>query len=386
LTLIGIDIPKILELAPSPAYVVDLGRLRHNLAILDQVQSRSGAKILLALKAFAMWSTFPLIRQTLHGVCASSPWEAQLGREEFGREVHSFSAAFKESDVRALLPISDHLVFNSFAQFERFRPLWEKERGRVSIGLRVNPEHSEGHTEIYDPCAPKSRLGIPRREFDGQSLEGVDGLHFHTLCEQLFEPLERTAKVFEEKFGEFLPGMKWLNFGGGHHITREGYDIDGLVELIKHFQGKYGVEVYLEPGEAIAIGTGLLVGEVLDVVHNQVDTAILDVSATCHMPDVLEMPYRPGILGGADPGEKPHTYRLGGPSCLAGDIIGDWSFDRPLRPGDRLAFLDMAHYTMVKTTTFNGIQHPHLCTYEPESGELEVVRSFGYADFRSRLS
>lgn len=386
LTLIGIDIPKILELAPSPAYVVDLGRLRHNLAILDQVQSRSGAKILLALKAFAMWSTFPLIRQTLHGVCASSPWEAQLGREEFGREVHSFSAAFKESDVRALLPISDHLVFNSFAQFERFRPLWEKERGRVSIGLRVNPEHSEGHTEIYDPCAPKSRLGIPRREFDGQSLEGVDGLHFHTLCEQLFEPLERTAKVFEEKFGAFLPGMKWLNFGGGHHITREGYDIDGLVELIKHFQGKYGVEVYLEPGEAIAIGTGLLVGEVLDVVHNQVDTAILDVSATCHMPDVLEMPYRPGILGGGDPGEKPHTYRLGGPSCLAGDIIGDWSFDRPLRPGDRLAFLDMAHYTMVKTTTFNGIQHPHLCTYEPETGELEVVRSFGYADFRNRLS
>ena len=384
--MINIDIPKILELAPSPAYVVDLGRLRHNLSILDAVQQRSGAKILLALMAFAMWRTFPLIRQTLHGVCASSPWEARLGREEFGREVHSFAAAFKESDIRELLPISNHLVFNSFAQFERFRPLWEKERGRVSVGLRVNPEHSEGHTELYDPCAPNSRLGIPRREFDGRSLDGVEGLHFHTLCEHLFEPLARTAKVFEEKFGGFLPQMKWLNFGGGHHITREGYDLDGLVELVKYFKEKYDVEIYLEPGEAIAIGTGVLVGEVLDVVDNAMQTAILDVSATCHMPDVLEMPYRPGILGGFDAGEKACTYRLGGPSCLAGDIIGEWSFEQPLAAGDRLAFLDMAHYTMVKTTTFNGIQHPHLCTYEPETGELKVVRRFVYEDFRSRLS
>jgi carboxynorspermidine decarboxylase len=382
----GIDIPKILALAPSPAYVVDLGRLRHNLAILDQVQQRSGAKILLALKAFAMWSTFPIIRQTLHGVCASSPWEARLGREEFGREVHSFAAAFKESDIRELLAISNHLVFNSFAQLERFRPLWERERGRVSVGLRVNPEHSEGAVPLYDPCAPCSRLGIPRREFDGKSLAGIEGLHFHTLCEQLFEPLQRTAAVFEEKFGEFLPGLKWLNLGGGHHITRAGYDIDGLVELVKYFREKYGVEVYLEPGEAIAIGTGILVGEVLDVVSNEIVTAILDVSATCHMPDVLEMPYRPGILGGFDAGKKAYTYRLGGPSCLAGDIVGDWSFAQPLHAGDRLAFLDMAHYTMVKTTTFNGIQHPHLCTFEPETGELKVVRSFGYEDFRSRLS
>lgn len=382
----GIDIEKILKLAPSPAYVVDLGRLRHNLAILDEVQKRSGAKILMALKAFAMWSVFPVIRETLHGVCASSPWEARLGREEFGREVHSFAAAFKQSDVVELLTLSNHLVFNSFNQLERFRPLWEKERGRVSVGLRVNPEHSEGHTAIYDPCAPKSRLGIPRREFDGRSLEGVEGLHFHTLCEQLFEPLERTAKVFEEKFGAFLPGMKWLNLGGGHHITREGYDIDALVELITYFKGKYGVEVYLEPGEAIAIGTGILVGEVLDVVHNEMDIAILDVSATCHMPDVLEMPYRPGITGGFDAGEKAHTYRLGGPSCLAGDVIGDWSFETPLKPGDRLAFEDMSHYTMVKTTTFNGIQHPAICTFEPEAGELKVVRSFGYEDFKVRLS
>ena len=382
----GIDIDKILELAPSPAYVVDLGRLRHNLAILDDVQKRSGARILMALKAFAMWSVFPIIRETLLGVCASSPWEARLGREEFGREVHSFSAAFKESDVAELLHISNHLVFNSFNQLERFRPLWEKEKGSVSVGLRVNPEHSEGHTAIYDPCAPASRLGIPRGEFDGRSLEGVEGLHFHTLCEQLFEPLERTAQAFEEKFGEFLPHMKWLNLGGGHHITREGYDIDGLVKLVKYFREKYHVEVYLEPGEAIAIGTGILVGEVLDVVHNELDIAILDVSATCHMPDILEMPYRPGIKNGFDPGEKAHTYRLGGPSCLAGDVIGDWSFDQPLKAGDRLAFLDMAHYTMVKTTTFNGIQHPAICTFEPQTGQLKVVRSFGYEDFKTRLS
>jgi len=382
----GIDIPKILELAPSPAYVVDLGRLRHNLEILDRVQQRSGAKILLALKAFALWKTFPLIRQTLHGVCASSPWEARLGREEFGREVHSFAAAFKKSDVVELLGISNHLVFNSFAQLERFRPLWEKEKGRVSIGLRINPEHSEGHTRIYDPCAPGSRLGIPRGEFESRSLEGVEGLHFHTLCEQLFEPLARTAKVVEENFGNYLSKMKWLNFGGGHHITREGYDIDGLVELIEHFQGKYGVQVYLEPGEAIAIGTGLLVSEVLDVVHNRFDTAILDVSATCHMPDVLEMPYRPEIFGGFDAGTKPYGYRLGGPSCLAGDVIGEWSFDEPLSVGKRLAFLDMAHYTMVKTTTFNGIRHPHICTFEPETGELKVLRSFGYEDFKNRLA
>jgi carboxynorspermidine decarboxylase len=382
----GIDIEEILKHAPSPAYVVDLGRLRHNLAILDHVQQKSGARILLAMKAFSMWSVFPLIRQTLHGVCASSPWEARLGREEFDREVHSFAAAFKESDISELLDISNHLVFNSFGQLERFRPLWEKKTGTVSIGLRVNPEHSEGHTAIYDPCAVNSRLGIPRAEFEGRSLSGVEGLHFHTLCEQLFEPLERTAKVFEKKFGTFLPGMKWLNLGGGHHITREGYDIDGLVELIKHFRGKYDLEVYLEPGEAIAIGTGILVGEVLDIVNNGMDIAILDISATCHMPDILEMPYRPGITGGFDPGEKPHTYRLAGPSCLAGDIIGDWSFEQPLRVGDRLAFEDMSHYTMVKTTTFNGIQHPAICTWEPENGKLEVKRSFGYQDFKGRLS
>lgn len=382
----GIDIDKILELAPSPAFVVDLGRLRHNLELLREVQERSGAKVLMALKAYSMWSTFPLIREYLQGVCASSPWEARLGFEEFGGEIHSFAAAFKESDIRELLPISNHLVFNSFDQLERFRPLWQAEQGRVSIGLRVNPEHSEGEVEIYDPCAPNSRLGIRRDAFEGRSLEGVEGLHFHTLCEHLFEPLQRTAAAFEEKFGAFLPRMKWLNLGGGHHITRSGYDIDGLVALVKHFREKYDLEVYLEPGEAVVIGTGLLVGEVLDIAPGTPPNALLDVSVTCHMPDVLEMPYRPDITGGEKPGFLAHTYRLGGPSCLAGDVIGDWSFAQPLAVGQRLAFEDMAHYTMVKTTTFNGIQHPHLCTYEPQTGELKVVRSFGYADFRGKLS
>ena len=381
----SIDIDKILELAPSPAYVVDVARLRHNLSILDQVQQRSGAKILLALKAFAMWSTFPLLRQTLHGVCASSPWEAKLGYDEFGGEVHSFAAAFKESDILELLPISDHLVFNSFAQLERFRPLWSQQ-AELSVGLRVNPEHSEGHTELYDPCAPNSRLGIKREQFDGQSLQGVEGLHFHTLCEHMFEPLERTAKVFEQKFGEFLPQMKWLNLGGGHHITKGGYDIDALVELINYFRDKYQLEVYLEPGEAVALDAGVLVSEVLDILPGKMGTAILDVSATCHMPDVLEMPYRPEIAGGFAAGEKAHSYRLAGPSCLAGDVIGDWSFAQPLKCGDKLAFLDMAHYTMVKSSMFNGIGHPHLCLFDPELNALRRVRSFSYEDFRSRLS
>jgi carboxynorspermidine decarboxylase len=382
----AIDIDKILQLAPSPAYVVDLGRLRANLAILDEVQKRSGAKILLALKGFAMWSVFPIIRETLHGVCASSPWEARLGREEFGREVHSFSPGLRDSDVALLLESSNHLVFNSFDQMERFRPLWQKYASRISIGLRVNPEHSEGHTPLYDPCAPLSRLGIRRAEFEGRSLDGVEGIHFHTLCEQLFEPLERTSAVFEERFGEFLPRMKWLNLGGGHHITRPGYDIDGLVALVRHFREKYNLAVYLEPGEAIALNTGVLVGEVLDIVRNEMEIAILDVSVTCHMPDVLEMPYRPGIHGGFEPGEKAHAYRLGGPSCLAGDVIGDWSFEKRLNIGDRIAFLDMAHYTMVKNTTFNGIRLPSICTWETETEELKVVRSFGYEDFKNRLS
>ena len=382
----GVAIASIADQAPSPSYVVDLDRIRHNLAILERVQRESGATVLMALKAFSMWSVFPLISETLSGVCASSPWEARLGREEFGKEVHSFAAAFKESDVIELLELSDHLVFNSFDQLERFRPRWEAYNGKVSVGLRINPEHSEGHTAIYDPCAPCSRLGIPLAAFEGRSLDGVDGLHFHTLCEQLFDPLERTVAVVEEKFGHYLHGLRWLNLGGGHHITREGYDVDGLIALIKRLKSTYGLDVYIEPGEAVVIGTGVLVAEVLDIINNGMDIAILDVSATCHMPDVLEMPYRPEITGGELPGVLPFTYRLGGPSCLAGDVIGDWSFAEPLRVGQRLVFEDMSHYTMVKTTTFNGIQHPSLCTYEPSDNRLTVVRRFEYEDFRARLS
>ncbi len=382
----GINIDAIANKAPSPSYVVDLGRLRHNLALLGRVQEESGATVLMALKAFAMWKTFPLIRETLSGVCASSPWEARLGREEFGKEVHSFAAAFKEDDVRELLSLSDHMVFNSFEQLERFRPLWQHHQPHVSVGLRINPQHSEGHTALYDPCAPCSRLGITLDAFHGRSLEGVEGLHFHTLCEQMLEPLERTVAAVEKQFGEYLHGMRWLNLGGGHHITREGYDIEGLIRLIKRLRTTYGVDVYLEPGEAVIIGTGVLVSEVLDIVHNAMDIAILDVSATCHMPDVLEMPYRPEVTNGDFPGVHPHTYRLAGPSCLAGDVIGDWSFCQPLTVGQRLVFEDMSHYTMVKTTTFNGIQHPALCIYEPNDGTLEVVRHFGYSDFKARLS
>jgi len=327
---------EIAKLCPSPAFVVDLGTLRENVAVLEHVQKESGAKILFALKAFSMWSVFHVFNKVLKGVCASSPWEARLGREAFGGEVHGFAAAFSEEDVKTLLPLCDHLVFNSFNQLERFRPLWERETGRLSVGLRVNPGHSEGHTPLYDPCAPRSRLGILRADFDGRSLDGVEGLHFHALCEQLFEPLERMTAAFEARFAEFFPQMKWLNLGGGHHITREGYDVAALIALVKRLRETYGVEVYLEPGEAGVLGSGVLVGEVLDVVTNEVDIAILNVSGTCHMPDVLEMPYRPPVLGGFDPGEKAHTYRLAGPSCLAGDVIGDWSFDEPLKPGDRL--------------------------------------------------
>lgn len=380
-----IDVEKIASLAPSPCYVVDLGALRRNLEILGEVKEKSGAKILLALKGFSLWPVFGTVAETLDGVCASSPWEARLGREEFGGEVHSFAAGFSERDVAEILCYSNHLVFNSFYQLEKMRPLWEEYAGRVSVGLRVNPQHSEGHTPIYDPCAPFSRLGITRDKFECRSLNGVEGLHFHTLCEQLFEPLERTAKVFEEKFGNILKGMKWLNLGGGHHITREGYDIGGLVKLVKYFREEYGVEVYLEPGEAIAINTGVLAGTVLDVVENGMEIAILDISASCHMPDVLEMPYRPPLFKGFDAGAKPHTYRLAGPSCLAGDVIGDWSFEEPLKPGQSVVFMDQAHYTMVKNTTFNGIRLPSIAVFEPETGELTVLRQFGYEDFKTRL-
>lgn len=380
------DLVNILAQSPSPCFVVHLGLLRRNLEILDSVQQRTGAKVLLALKGFAMFSTFPLIREYLHGICASSPHEAQLGREEFGREVHSFAPAFSETDMDSLIRLSDHIVFNSFNQWKKHRARVKASGRKIECGLRINPEISTGKVAIYDPCSPGSRLGIRRQQFEGESLEGIDGLHFHTLCEQNSDDLEKTLVGVEEKFGEFLPQMKWLNFGGGHHITRDDYDVERLCRLIRHFRDRYNLQIYLEPGEAVALNTGVLIATVLDIVDAETPVVILDTSAQAHMPDVLEMPYRPVIVDGGDPGEKSHTYRLGGMTCLAGDVIGDWSFDKELKPGDRLTFLDMGHYSMVKTTTFNGIRLPSIATYDPQSEKVEVVRSFGYEDYRNRLS
>jgi len=384
----GHDPLAFVDKAPSPAYVVDVERLKANLAVLDSVQQRTGAKILLALKGFAMHALFPLIRETLHGVCASSPHEARLGRELFGREVHSFAPAFSATDIDELVQLSDHIVFNSFAQWERHRERVLASPRHISCGLRINPEHSEGAVAIYDPCARGSRLGIRRADFDGRSLDGIDGLHWHTLCEQNSDALERTLDVVERKFGSLMHGMQWINFGGGHHITRPDYDIDRLCRCIDRVTTRYKVQVYLEPGEAVALHTGFLVASVLDVVEapGEIPVAILDTSASAHMPDVLEMPYRPGIIGADLPGVRPHTYRLGGLTCLAGDVIGDYSFDAPLTPGARIVFTDMAHYTMVKNTTFNGILLPSICSWNPVSGDLITHRKFGYPDYRDRLS
>jgi carboxynorspermidine decarboxylase len=378
-------IVSILRQSPTPAYVVHLGKLEDNLKILDSVQQASGATILLALKGFAMFGVFPMVRRYLKGICASGPHEAQLGAEEFKGEVHSFAPAFKEEDLRTCLQYSHHLVLNSFAQWKRWRTIIEAHERKVSVGLRVNPEVSTGSVPLYDPCAPNSRLGILRSEFEGESLDGIEGLHFHTLCEQNSDALEKTLEGFEKRFGEFLPHMIWVNFGGGHHITRSDYDRERLIRLIRHFRETYDLKVYLEPGEAVALNTGLLITEVLDVLPRDKPIAILDTSVTAHMPDVLEMPYRPGIIDGYLPGEKAFTYQLGGMTCLAGDVIGDWSFDQPLAPGDRLAFTDMAHYTMVKNTTFNGIQLPAIATYDPATDAVSVLRSFGYPDYRDRL-
>jgi len=379
---LSLDLDRIL----TPCFVVDSGALKRNLAILQQVQDRTGCKILLALKGFAMFRVFPLLREILKGVCASSPHEARLGAEEFGREVHSFAAAYNEAHLTSLLKYSDVIVFNSFSQWQQFRPLVQNAAKAIRCGIRVNPEHSEGRVPLYDPCASGSRLGVRREQFQGEDLTGISGLHFHTLCEHNADALERTLAVFEEKFGEFLGHMRWVNFGGGHHITRADYDVDRLCGLILDFTSRYPIEVYLEPGEAVALNAGILVATILDIVQNDMPIAILDVSVPCHMPDVLEMPYRPEVAGAGMPGEKAHTYRLAGLSCLAGDVAGEYSFDRPLRRGEKLAFLDMAHYTMVKTTTFNGVGLPAIALYDPNTDILEMVKEFGYGDYRNRLS
>ena len=363
-------------------YLVDEVLLERNLQILDSVQKRTGCKILLALKGFAMWSTFPQVRKYLHGATASGPIEARLGREEFGREVHTYAPAYSEEDIEEVIRYSDHIIFNSFRQFEKYRPVIPRDK---SLGLRVNPEYAEVKVDLYNPCAPCSRLGVTLKDFEGRSLEGLSGLHFHAMCEQGSDTLERIVNVFEQKFARFMPQMKWLNLGGGHHITREDYDIDLLCRIVSRLQDQYKVQVYLEPGEAVALNTGVLVASVMDIVDNGMKVAILDTSAEAHMPDVLAMPYRPNIIGAGMPGERKHTYRLGGLTCLAGDVIGDYSFDHPLEIGAKLVFLDMAHYSMVKNTTFNGVRLPDIGIHTKDN-QVRIIRRFGYEDYRNRLS
>lgn len=368
----------------TPYFLVDESALQRNLELLQQVAQQAGCKILLAQKAFSMFSCYPMLRKYLAGTTASGLYEAKLGHTCFGGETHVFSPAYKESEFAEILQYVDDVVFNTPNQIKRFGRQ-AKQAGK-SIGLRINPQCStqEGH-EIYDPCASGSRLGTTLENFDESLLPLLDGLHFHTLCEQNSDALEITVKAVEEKFGKYLHGMKWLNLGGGHHITRPDYDVEKLIAIVKHLRETYDVEVYLEPGEAVVLRAGFLVTSVLETMHNGIDIAILDTSAACHMPDVLEMPYRPPLQQSGMPNEKAYTYRLGGPTCLAGDVIGDYSFDAPLQVGDQLVFEDMALYTMVKTNTFNGMPLPSI-VWKNSQGELTLVKQFGYEDFKQRLS
>ena len=368
------------DVVPTPSYLVYEELLEKNLRILAELAEDTGAKVLLAQKCFSMYHYYPLIGRYLSGTTASGIYEARLSQEEMGKENHVFKPAYEENEIPRLAAICDHIVFNSFAQWERFGAA--ARAAGASCGIRINPERSTQEHAIYDPCAPNSRLGVKIADFRADLLEGIDGLHFHTLCEQGADALAATLEAVEEKFGKYLYGMKWLNFGGGHHITREGYDIPLLKRLIRHVQDTYDVAVYLEPGEAVALNAGFLVAEVLDV---QTDgNVILNTSAACHMPDVIEMPYRPPLIGAGEAGEKAHTYTLAGPTCLAGDTIGTYSFDVPLNVGDRVVFGDMAIYTMVKNNTFNGMPLPNIIAVAP-NGDWEIVREFGYDDFKMRL-
>lgn len=371
---------------PSPCYLIDRGLLRRNVELLADVQKRCGAKILLAQKAFATWGLYGEIKGSLAGTAASSLNEAKLGREEFGGEVHYCAPGIRADEIDELCGLCDHIVFNSVGQLERFEGNVAKAGRDIEVGLRINPRHSEVETAIYDPCGEGSRFGVTIDKFDSAVLDKIDGLHFHNLCELNSDALERTLAAVEEQFGEYLGKVKWVNFGGGHHITRADYDVDLLCELVRGFAERYGVQVYLEPGEAVALNTGYLVSTVLDVVRNDMDIAIMDTSAATHMPDVLEMPYRPEIEGAGKAGDFEYCYRLAGPSCLAGDVIGEYSFAEPLKIGDRIVFHDMAHYTMVKTNMFNGINLPSIVFYEPGDDSYLVQREFDYLDFKSRLS
>jgi len=375
---IDIDVNKL----PSPCYIVDERLLKKNLEILDYVQKKSGAKILLATKAFSMYSTFELIGKYLNGVTSSSLFEARLGYEEMGKEVHIYSPAYREDEFDEIMKYSDHIVFNSFNQWRKYR---DKLKGKnKECGIRINPEYSEIETDLYNPCFENSRMGVTLDNFEENELDGIDGLHFHTMCEQDSDTLARTIKIVDEKFGKYIKNMKWLNFGGGHHITRKDYNIELLIENIIYIKNKYNIDVYLEPGEAVALNTGYLVCTVLDIIENGMNIAIVDTSAACHMPDVLEMPYRPHIIGSGDKNEYEYTYRLGAPTCLAGDIIGDYSFKEPIKEGDKLILCDMAIYSMVKNNTFNGINLPSIAKYSDENG-IELLKRFSYEDFKGRL-
>ncbi|MCD7780458.1 MAG: carboxynorspermidine decarboxylase [Candidatus Gastranaerophilales bacterium] len=366
----------------TPCYIIQKSKIIENLEKLKEIIDTTGCKILLAQKAFSMYSLYPLIGKYLSGTAASGLYEAKLGKEEMGKENHVFSPAYKEDEIDEIINICDHIIFNSPAQLEKYKER-VLNKGK-SIGLRINPECStqKGH-EIYDPCRSGSRLGTKSSQITEKILENVAGLHFHTLCEQNSDDLEITLKAVEEKFGKYLYKMKWINFGGGHHITRYDYDIKTLKKCIRHIQEKYGITVYLEPGEAIALNAGILLSEVLEIVENDILIGIIDASAACHMPDVLEMPYRPHIKDSSYPQNKPYTYQLAGATCLAGDIIGEYSFNSPLKIGQKLEFQDMAIYTMVKNNTFNGMKLPDIVL--EENGEYEIIRSFGYNDFKSRL-
>lgn len=375
----------VLKALPTPCYVVDEARLIKNLELLRHVQQETGCHILLAQKCFSMFRLYPLMGEYLAGTTASGIFEARLGHEEMGKENHVFAPAFKTEDMQELVQICDHIVFNSIAQLEKHRELWQN--ANTSVGIRINPECSTQEAEhaIYDPCAVGSRLGVTLANFPEELPEGVEGLHFHTLCEQNSDDLVTTFKAFEAKFGKFFGQLKWLNLGGGHHITRADYDVEALIDLVKYIRSTYGVEVYLEPGEAVALNAGYLVTEVLDIVRNGMDILILDASAACHMPDVLEMPYRPPLRYGYEANEKAHPYRLSSMTCLAGDVIGDYSFEQSINVGDKLIFEDMAIYSMVKNNTFNGMPLPDIVLLKKD-GSTELVRRFGYEDFKGRLS
>ena len=370
---------------PTPSYIVDERLLIKNLEKLKSIIDRTGCRILLAQKGFSMFYFYPLIKKYLNGTTASSLYEARLGFEEMGNETHIFNPSYREDEIDEILNMVDHIVFNSFNQWSKYKSLVKSRKREISCGLRVNPEYSSVETEIYNPTGKFSRFGVTKVNFKDNELDGIDGLHFHALCEQNSDALEATLVAFEEKFGQYLHGMKWVNFGGGHHITRDDYDVEKLINCINYIKNKYNVEVYLEPGEAIALNTGYLVTEVLDTIYNEMDILLVDTSAACHMPDVIEMPYRPFIINSGMPNEKAYTYKLGGPTCLAGDIIGDYSFDNPINIGDKLIFTDMAHYSMVKNNTFNGINLPSIAVYTEKDG-VKVIRSFKYEDFRNRLS